>query len=94
MTAGHSDGALDETQDEGQPSFEALFEQLTAVTEQLESGELPLERSVALYEQGMRLARECQLLLTAVEQRIERLHEQYDGEVAADSEHHDNDGGV
>ena len=63
-----------------QPSFEALFERLTAVTAELEAGDLPLARSIELYEEGMLLARQCQQLLTSAEQRIETLREAYDGD--------------
>ena len=41
-------------------------------------GDLTLEQSVALYEEGMRIAQRCQALLAQVEQRIETLRETYD----------------
>jgi exodeoxyribonuclease VII small subunit len=53
--------------------FEALFARLENVAKQLEEGNLSLEQSVALYEEGMQLAQRCQGLLRQVEQRIERL---------------------
>jgi exodeoxyribonuclease VII small subunit len=59
-------------------SFEALFARLEAITAQLESGDLPLERSVELYAEGMRVAERCQQLLSGVEQRVEQLREAYD----------------
>jgi exodeoxyribonuclease VII small subunit len=59
-------------------SFEALYERLQAVTARLEEGNLPLEESVTLYEEGMVLAQRCQALLAMVEQRIETLREQYE----------------
>ncbi len=60
-------------------TFEALYARLEAVTAQLEAGDLTLEQSVALYEEGMRIAQRCQALLAQVEQRIETLRETYDG---------------
>ena len=54
-------------------SFEALYERLERVAEELGAGGLSLERSVALYEEGMRLAASCERLLADVEQRIEML---------------------
>ena len=60
-------------------SFEALFARLEAVTEQLEAGDVALDRAVALYEEGMTLAQRCQRLLSEAEQRIEQLREAYDG---------------
>jgi exodeoxyribonuclease VII small subunit len=59
-------------------SFELLYNRLQEVTARLESGDLPLEHSVALYEEGMRLARRCQDLLSGVEQRIEVLRQAFD----------------
>ncbi len=58
--------------------FEALYRRLDEVAARLEAGNLPLEQSVALYEEGMRLAQQCQALLAAVEQRIETLRETYE----------------
>ncbi len=59
-------------------TFEALYERLQALTDRLETGELPLDQSVALYEEGVELARRCQQLLSDVEQRIERLRESFE----------------
>ena len=59
-------------------TFEVLYERLEAVALRLEEGGLPLEQSVALYEEGMRLAQQCQAMLAAVEQRIETLRETYE----------------
>ena len=61
-------------------SFEALFARLEDVTAQLETGDVALDRAVALYEEGMTLAQRCQRLLSEAEQRIEQLREAYDGE--------------
>lgn len=59
-------------------TFEELYGRLETVTAQLEAGDLTLEQSVALYEEGMRIAQQCQALLAQVEQRIETLRETYD----------------
>lgn len=69
--------------DEGTASFEALYERLEQVAQQLGAGGLSLEKSVALYEEGMRLAAGCERLLDAVEQRIETLRH-----AAAESDAH------
>ncbi|MCC6237008.1 MAG: exodeoxyribonuclease VII small subunit [Dehalococcoidia bacterium] len=58
--------------------FEALYERLQQVTQRLESGELSLDDSVALYDEGMRLAARCQALLAEAEQRIEVLRQAFD----------------
>ena len=58
--------------------FETLYARLEQVAAQLEAGALSLEQSVALYEEGMRVAQACQALLAQVEQRIETLREAYE----------------
>jgi exodeoxyribonuclease VII small subunit len=55
------------------PSFEASLHRLTEVVEKLESGELGLEESLALFEEGVGLARAAQQRLDAAEKRVEEL---------------------
>lgn len=59
-------------------SFEQALAQLTALVERLESGELPLEESVAAFEQGVKLSRRCEALLDQAEQRLQVLGESDD----------------
>jgi exodeoxyribonuclease VII small subunit len=54
-------------------SFEASLEALERIVRQLESGDLPLDKSLELFEQGIRLSRECQERLSQAERRIEIL---------------------
>lgn len=54
-------------------TFEASLEALEQIVQQLESGDLPLEKSLELFEQGIRLSRECQDRLSQAERRIEVL---------------------
>ncbi|MGH9915744.1 MAG: exodeoxyribonuclease VII small subunit [Pyrinomonadaceae bacterium] len=54
-------------------NFESLYTQLEQIRTQLEAGDLPLEKSIELYEQGIRIYKECQKRLTAAERRIEVL---------------------
>ncbi|HEX5887460.1 MAG TPA: exodeoxyribonuclease VII small subunit [Pyrinomonadaceae bacterium] len=54
-------------------SFETSLEALERIVQQLESGDLPLEKSLELFEQGVRLSRECQERLSQAERRIEVL---------------------
>lgn len=65
-------------------TFEAAYERLEEISNQLEAGGLSLEQSVDLYEEGMRLAARCQELLTNVEQRIETLRQRA-GDAAGDA---------
>jgi exodeoxyribonuclease VII small subunit len=54
-------------------SFESSLEALEQIVRQLEDGDLPLEKSLELFEQGIRLSRECQERLGQAERRIEML---------------------
>lgn len=55
------------------PSFEASTERLSKIVEELERGELPLERSLELFEEGVALARSAQAQLERAERRVEEL---------------------
>ena len=56
-----------------EPSFEESTRRLADIVAQLESGELTLERSLALFEEGVRLARTAQTRLDVAEKRVEEL---------------------
>ncbi len=56
-------------------SFEDAYKALQETVEQLESGELPLNEAMTLYERGKALAARCQQLLTAAELRVQQLNE-------------------
>jgi exodeoxyribonuclease VII small subunit len=62
-----SDGAPAET------SFEAQLKRLGEVVAKLEDGELGLEESLALFEEGVRLSRGAQKRLDDAEKRVEEL---------------------
>jgi exodeoxyribonuclease VII small subunit len=57
------------------PTFEASVHRLSEIVERLEGGELPLEESLRLFEEGVRLARTAQARLEAAEKRVEELLE-------------------
>ncbi len=57
--------------------FEELYATLEETVAKLERGGLSLEESIALYEQGMDLAKRCQALLDRAELRITRLSESF-----------------
>jgi exodeoxyribonuclease VII small subunit len=52
-------------------SFEKALERLEAIVEKLESEEIGLDASLALFEEGISLSRTCQERLTEVERRVE-----------------------
>ena len=53
--------------------LEKILERLGQVVERLERGDLPLEQSLGMFEEGIKLTREGQRRLDAAEQRIETL---------------------
>src|SRR5215203_6548342 len=59
--------------DSKQKTFEASLGELEKIVRKLEDGELPLEQSLKLFEDGVRISRECQERLNQAERRIEIL---------------------
>jgi len=53
--------------------FETAMRDLEALVERLEHGDLPLEESLAAFEQGVTLTRSCQTALKEAEQKVEIL---------------------
>ncbi|HSP54578.1 MAG TPA: exodeoxyribonuclease VII small subunit [Dehalococcoidia bacterium] len=62
------------SKDEG---FEPLYKRLEEIVARLEQGDLTLEESLLLYEEGMTLARRCQEMLQGAELRITKLQESF-----------------
>jgi exodeoxyribonuclease VII small subunit len=61
-------------------TFEMQLASLERIVRELERGDLPLERSLELFEQGVKLSRECQERLNEAERRIEVLLRSGDGQ--------------
>ena len=55
--------------------FEAAIAELETIVKKLEEGDLPLEKSLELYERGVHLSRFCHSRLEEAERRIEILNE-------------------
>jgi exodeoxyribonuclease VII small subunit len=55
------------------PGFEQALQELEALVEKMEQGELSLEDSLQHFEQGIRLSRTCQQALREAEQKVEIL---------------------
>ncbi len=56
-----------------QPDFETSLAELEALVERMESGDVPLEESLQLFERGVILTRQCQQALSEAEQKVEIL---------------------
>jgi exodeoxyribonuclease VII small subunit len=63
----------EQTKETGAANFETQLASLERIVRELERGDLPLERSLELFEQGVKLSRECQERLNEAERRIEVL---------------------
>src|SRR5436309_12493266 len=59
--------------DEAPLSFEAGLAELEIIVKEMESGELPLERALELFERGMKLSETCRKQLEEAETRVEML---------------------
>ena len=54
-------------------SFEASLAELESIVKEMESGELPLERALELFERGVKLSETCRKQLEEAETRVEIL---------------------
>jgi exodeoxyribonuclease VII small subunit len=60
--------------------LEKSLSELEAIVEELESGDLPLEKAMQKFEQGIKLTRGCQTALKDAEQKVEILLKSAGGE--------------
>ena len=67
--------------DEQQSSFEEMLARLEEIAGELESGDLPLEKAIERYEEGVKCYRECHRILTSAEKKVEILTKNADGEL-------------
>lgn len=54
-------------------SFEAALAELEAIVQQLESGDVELEKSIAIYERGAALKAHCEKKLREAELKVEKI---------------------
>ncbi len=66
------------------PTFEANLERLDAIVRQLEDADLPLEKALQLYEEGMKLSEVCHKQLEEAEGRVEILRKRAGSKVVAE----------
>ena len=66
--------------DDTGPDFESSLEELEALVERLEQGDLPLEDALRSFERGVALTRQCQSVLANAQQKVEILLAQGGGE--------------
>ncbi|SDL62816.1 exodeoxyribonuclease VII small subunit [Sediminibacillus halophilus] len=54
-------------------SFEEAMKQLEEIVEKLEEGEVPLEKAINYYQEGMKLSKLCSDKLSNVEEQMEKI---------------------
>ena len=67
---------------EKKQTFESSLQELERIVRSLENGDLALEESLKLFEDGVKLSRECQERLSQSERRIEVLLKDVSGNLA------------
>ena len=67
-------------------NFDQSLRQLEKIVERMEEDDLPLEESIKLFEEGMKLSKTCQAALKKAEGRIQKLSEQGDALVDFEEE--------
>lgn len=68
---------------EAAPDFETALKRLEEIVKKLESGDLTLDASLELFEEGIQLSRLCHVKLGQAERRVEILLKNNDGEQKA-----------
>jgi exodeoxyribonuclease VII small subunit len=63
-------------------TFEDSFKKLEKIIAKMEGGDLPLEETLKLYEEGMRLYTHCSQKLTEVQKKVELLSQTSEGKLA------------
>ena len=63
--------------DDNPVSFEEAYAQLRETVKALEAGNLPLAEATRLFEEGMRLAKQCNAALSAAELKVTKLQQEY-----------------
>lgn len=71
--------AGDANADIGKMSFEQALAELEKIVGDLEKGDVPLDESIRIYERGEALKKHCDTLLTAAENKVEKIRLSRDG---------------
>lgn len=74
-------GKADPVTEQPEVNFEEAMQQLENIVSELERGDVPLEKAIDLFQQGMQLSQLCGQKLAEVERKIEMIVEE-DGEIS------------
>ena len=69
----------------GKLSFEDAMNRLEEIVRRLESGDVPLDESLGLFEEGVKLVKQCNGMLDAVQKKISLITGNGEEEIDADS---------
>ena len=69
----------EEATDVSKLTFEQALEQLEKIVDRLERGDVALDESIKIYEQGEALKKHCATLLQAAEDKVEKIRVGADG---------------
>jgi len=72
------------TQPHSEFSFEELLDKLETIVKSLENDELGLEKTIDVYEEGLKLAAECNRRLSEAEKRLEIIRKTADGDIVGE----------
>ncbi len=64
--------------------FEKAMNRLEHIVEELEKGELDIDKSLEIFEEGIKMSRVCSKKLNEAEQKIEKLTKNQKGELVAE----------
>ncbi|QHW30274.1 exodeoxyribonuclease VII small subunit [Paenibacillus rhizovicinus] len=79
MAAKEKDKEKDKEKEKEEISFETAMERLEDIVGKLESGDVPLETAIELFQEGMKMSQLCGSKLEQVERKIEMLIESENG---------------
>jgi len=68
-------------------SIEEIFGRLESIISNLESGDIPLDKSLILFEEGMTLTEICRAQLNAAEQKVQELMKDKGGFIKKEDGH-------
>jgi len=75
---------MSEPQDIAALTFEKALEELEQIVARLESGQAPLEESIAIYKRGSELKKHCEAKLNAARLQVEMMTKSLDGVESAE----------
>ena len=68
----------------GQVKFEKAMQRLEQIVDDLEKGELDIDKSLEIFEEGIKMSRVCSKKLNEAEAKIEKLTQNQKGELVTD----------